>query len=139
MFAASEDLESVMGHRIQRHTSKEMTERARQLRQDATIPERILWNHLRNRQLGGLKFRRQQPIGPYVADFYCESARLVVELDGRSHDDHEQADARRDAYMRGLGLVVLRVPNDELLHNREGVLETVLREADASLTSRPSP
>ena len=120
-----------MAHRLQHHTSKAMTERARQLRQDATIPERILWNRLRNRQLGGLKFRRQQPIGLYVADFVCESARLVVELDGRSHDDRERADARRDAYMRGLGLVVLRVPNDELLHNCEGVLETILREAGA--------
>ena len=80
MFAAGKDPESVMGHRIQRHTSKEQSERARQLRQDATIPERILWNRLRNGQLGGLKFRRQQPIGPYVADFFCESARLVVAM-----------------------------------------------------------
>src|SRR5208337_573404 len=62
------------------------TENARQLRRNATIPERMLWNRLRGGRLAGLKFRRQQPIGPYIVDFFCHEVGLVVEVDGRSHD-----------------------------------------------------
>jgi len=63
----------------------ERTASARRLRREQTAPEGVLWSHLRNRRLGGLKFRRQQAIGPYVADFFCAKARLVVELNGRMH------------------------------------------------------
>ena len=134
-----------MSHRIEPKASKHMIERARALRKDAPIPERILWGMLRGRQLGGLKFRRQQPLGPYVADFFCEAARLVVELDGQSHFGQEAKDEARDQYMRKRGLEVLRVLNDELLRNLEGVGQTILRVAEARLgalspsSTAPSP
>ena len=127
-----------MVHRIEPKTGKSMIERARELRKEAPIPERVLWGMLRGRRIGGLKFRRQQPIGPYVADFFCQDARLVVELDGQSHVGEEAKDAARDQYMRSRGLEILRVPNDELLRNREGVAETILREAEARVR-KPSP
>ena len=134
-----------MSHRIEPKASKHMIEHAQALRKDAPIPERILWGMLRGRRLGGLKFRRQQPLGPYVADFVCERARLVVELDGQSHFGQEAEDAARDQYLRRRGLEVLRVPNDELLQNREGVGETILQVAEARLgalgaaVKKPSP
>ncbi len=129
-----------MSHRIEPKASKRMTERARELRKDAPVPERLLWGMLRGRRLGGLKFRRQQALGPYVADFFCESARLVVELDGQSHIGQEAKDEARDQYMRERGLNVLRVTNDEFLRNREGVAETILRVAEERLDAHdPSP
>lgn len=129
-----------MKHRVNPDTSAHMLARARQLRKDSSRPERILWNIVRNRTLDGLKFRRQQPIGPYVADFFCEAARLVVELDGISHDDQEDYDVARDRYMRSLGLDVLRIQINDLLKDRSGVAEAILRLAQSRLPSpRPSP
>jgi very-short-patch-repair endonuclease len=134
-----------MTHRIEPYTSKHMIARARRLRRDAPVPERLLWGMLRGRRLGGLKFRRQQPVGPYVADFFCERARLVVELDGQSHFGQQKEDTARDQYMRGRGLQVLRIANDELLRNREGVAETIHRAAEARVNGweavprKPSP
>lgn len=87
-----------MDHRIEPNASEHMIKRARALRKELSRPERILWNMVRNRALDELKFRRQQPIGPYVADYYCEEAKLVVELDGISHDEQEEYDQARDAY-----------------------------------------
>jgi very-short-patch-repair endonuclease len=69
---------------------------------------------LRGRQLDGLKFRRQHPIEPYVVDYYCADERLVVELDGKSHNDSAEYDRRRSAHLAELGLTVFRVKNDEL-------------------------
>ncbi len=69
-------------------------ERARELRQDANLPERILWEQLRGRRFQGFKFRRQHPIGPYVVDFYCSAANLVLELDGETHRGKADYDAR---------------------------------------------
>ena len=108
--------------------SEHMRARARELRRNATFPERILWGLLRDRRLSGVKFRRQHAVGPYVVDFYCSSHRLVVELDGRSHDDRGLADRQRQDYLESFGgLRVFRVGNDDLLHDRENVLLGVLR------------
>jgi very-short-patch-repair endonuclease len=85
------------------------TERARYLRNNMTKIERYVWSRLCSRQVAGYKFRRQHPIGPYVADFVCLSERLVVEVDGAGHEDEER-DNRREAYIRALGFRVLRVP-----------------------------
>jgi very-short-patch-repair endonuclease len=84
---------------------------------------------LRNGQLSGLRFQRQQPIGPFVADFYCPAARLVVELDGSQHgaDENRVYDERRTQYMRAQGYRVLRFSNNELLQNCEAVLESIAR------------
>lgn len=106
---------------------KAARDRARVLRQDSSPPEDKLWKRLRANRLGGLKFRRQHPIGPYTADFYCAEAVLVVEIDGRRHD--RAHDEKRDAYMSTLGVEVLRVSVSEFESNTDGVLSTLLRRA----------
>jgi very-short-patch-repair endonuclease len=89
-------------------------ERARALRANGTDSERRLWGELRNRRLGGWKWRRQSPIGPFIVDFYCPAARLVVELDGPQHQDHEDDDRRRTAYLQRAGVRVIRFPSDHI-------------------------
>ena len=91
------------------------------------IPERLLWGKLRDRRLAGIKFRRQQPVGPYVADFYCPSARLVIELVGRSHLGRYEADRERQDYLEQRGLRVIRFSNDRLLDDLAGVVRQISR------------
>jgi very-short-patch-repair endonuclease len=100
-------------------------ERARELRQDSTDAERRIWSALRARRLLKYKFRRQRPIGPYIADFVCIKHRLVVELDGGQHAD-DTADARRTAWLESRGWKVIRFWNNEVLANTDGVVETIL-------------
>lgn len=97
---------------------KETIERARQLRQSMNKPERLLWWAIR-RQQTGYRFRRQHPAGPYVLDFYCDSIRLCVEVDGENHDFRISTDRQRDGWLAGLGIVTLRVPAQEVLSNLE--------------------
>ncbi|TWT77959.1 hypothetical protein Pla123a_17580 [Posidoniimonas polymericola] len=104
---------------------------AKQLRRDATYPEQALWYALRSKQLRGLKFRRQHPIDCYVVDFFCGEGGLVVEVDGESHEGQQVADAERQKRLEELGFVVLRVTNDEVLENLDGVLEAILKAAIA--------
>jgi very-short-patch-repair endonuclease len=104
-----------------------MVGRARDLRQSGTTPEQLLWTALRNGQIGGLKFRRQHPIGPYVVDFYCHSAGLVVELDGMSHDDKILQDAEKTKHLEGQGLQVLRVMNEDVMGDLDAVTREVAR------------
>ena len=105
--------------------TEHMIARGRQLRQDAPFPERLLWGKLRNRRCAGLKFRRQQPLGPYVADFFCASARVVIELDGRSHTGQEVQDKERQRYLEEMGFKVIRFTNDRVLANLAGVVEAI--------------
>lgn len=105
------------------------TGQARELRKAATTPERVLWNLLRNRQLDGLRFRRQHVVGPYVADFYCAEHKLVVELDGMSHDERIEYDERRNEYMRARGLRVVRITNSDLMRDPPEAAEYILRRA----------
>ena len=102
---------------------------ARELRGKQTSPEKLLWNLLRNRQFMGFKFRRQHQFGNYVADFYCREAQLVIECDGEVHDLNEpwHPDRNRDAYMIAQGLRVLRISNDRVLNDTEGVLEEIAK------------
>ncbi|QNN25389.1 endonuclease domain-containing protein [Planctomycetales bacterium ZRK34] len=118
-----------------------MTQRARDLRKDSPTPERILWGYLRNRQLGGLKFRRQVPIDRYVADYYCADAKLIIELDGESHVGRAEYDERRTQVLESRGYRVLRFMNDDLLNHPEAVADAILRAAeDAEInTTSPSP
>ena len=102
--------------------------RARALRRNMTDAEKALWMRLRNRQLDGLRFKRQEPIGPYFADFACPAARLVVEVDGGQHSGSVR-DAVRDRRLQELGFAVLRVWNNDVLTNIEGVLETIAAAA----------
>ena len=130
-----------------RKSDRRLTDRARDLRHRGTLPERLLWGILRDRRLGGLKFRRQTPIGPYVVDYYCAEARIVVELDGRSHDGRLQQDIERQRYIEARRLRVVRVANDEVLADVSLVGEGLLRACAAggtgalsgAQTGRPSP
>ena len=97
------------------------------LRRNSTEAERRLWSSLRSRQLEGLKFRRQLPIGPYIVDFVCWDRKLVVEVDGGQRGGAE--DAVRDEGLREQGFDVLRVWNNEVVENLDGVLETIVRRA----------
>ena len=109
-------------------TPAHMKERARELRKNSTIPERILWGMLRDRRLAGVKFRRQHCVGPYIVDFYCLSRRMVVELDGRSHDDRGDYDRGRQDYLESVaGLHVIRVGNDDVLADPESVILAILK------------
>ena len=88
-------------------------DRARELRVQMSVGEQWLWSQIRRKQLG-FTFKRQVPIGPFIVDFYCPPAKLVIELDGEQHDDQRSYDARRDAYLRTRGLEVLRIPSLDL-------------------------
>ena len=97
---------------------------ARVLRQNPTDAERRLWRHLRRKGLSGLRFRRQAPIGPYIADFYFAAQSLVIEIDGGQHC--ASADAARDAWLARHGYRVLRFWNNDVLSNTEAVLAAIL-------------
>jgi len=115
---------------------------ARRLRRSETDAERKLWFRLRNRRLAGLKFRRQHPIGPFVADFCCTEARLIIELDGGQHALKRRSDTKRTAYLEGQGYRVLRFWNDEALSNTDAVLQRITLELgvhDCPSPSSPSP
>ena len=101
------------------------TARARALRNNATDAEKLLWRHLSRRQLGGYKFSRQMPVGPFVCDFMCREAKLVVEADGGQHEIAR--DAARTRFIEAEGYTVLRFWNHDVLGNVEGVLQTILR------------
>ncbi len=107
-------------------------ERARQLRREQTLYEAVLWKILRARQLENYKFRRQHPIPPYIADFACIASKLVVELDGRIHDETIERDRNRDAVIQEQGWCVLRFSNMQLVRHREGVLRTILHALEHS-------
>ncbi|HEY0513699.1 MAG TPA: endonuclease domain-containing protein [Thermoanaerobaculia bacterium] len=108
----------------------------RDLRRNATATEKILWERLRSRRLQGLKFQRQFPVGPFVADFCCRDRRVIVEVDGEIHSDEQQMarDVERDAYLRGQNYIVVRFTNAEILND----LETVLRRIAIAVYQAPS-
>ena len=111
---------------------------ARQLRRGMTDAERALWYHLRAGRLDGLKFRRQHPIPPYVVDFHCDAARLVIELDGSQHT--EERDLHRTRFLESKGLTVLRFWNDDALLHTQAVLDAVWNTVGPRpLTPTPLP
>jgi very-short-patch-repair endonuclease len=102
------------------------TARARDMRRRDTEAETRLWNALRANRLGGWKWKRQVPFGPYFLDFLCRDAGLVVEVDGGQHAEQVAYDERRTAFLRRSGLRVVRFWNSEVLTNRDGVCPTIL-------------
>ena len=108
------------------------TTRARNLRQGGNQAEALLWRELKNRKLGGYRFTRQFPIGPYFADFCCRERWLVVEIDGSQHADSTY-DRRRDEFMRAHGYSVLRFWNHDVLKHRTSVCETILAALEGLL------
>src|SRR5215469_2115907 len=117
---------------------KQNVGRARELRRASTDAEQLLWRHLRNRNLSGHKFSRQEPIGPYVVDFVCRRRRLIIELDGGQHADQASADTRRTAALGHLGYRVVRYWNNDVLSNTEGVLAQITSELGAA-PPHPNP
>jgi very-short-patch-repair endonuclease len=109
---------------------------ARALRKRSTDIESYLWRYLKNRQMEGFKFRRQQPIGRYIVDFASLEKRLVIEVDGGQHAINTTKDMLRDEWLRGEGYEVLRFWDNQVFDNLEGVLETI---RDALLTPHPDP
>ena len=102
-------------------------EARKQLRNNATPSEAILWRALRGRNTGGYKFRRQQGIGAYILDFYCPELRLCIELDGSSHDHKYDYDERRTAFLNEQGIKVVRFQNDLVLANVDAVAKEIVR------------
>ena len=100
--------------------------RARRLRREMTPAERKLWSRLRRRGLLGAHFRRQHPVGPFIVDFFCAKAKLVIEIDGHTHGTWRSYDTARTSWLREeMGYRVLRFTNAEVLHNIEAVLEKI--------------
>ena len=95
------------------------------------LPEVLLWQRLRRRQLCGLHFRRQHPVGPFILDFYCDKAKLAVEIDGYSHNvaDRPERDARRDRWLASRGVSTLRLAARDVLKSMDDVLATILAAA----------
>ena len=105
---------------------KVTTTRARSLRTGMTDAEHLLWQSLRRKQLSSHRFRRQHPIGPYIADFVCIELKLIIELDGGQHQDQIAYDHQRDTFLQARGWRVLRFWNNEVLGNLSGVLERIV-------------
>jgi len=103
------------------HYEPILKNRSRDLRKNSTLAEILLWQEIKNRKLG-YKFIRQQPIGWYIADFYCATASLVIEIDGDSHDLKQKYDEDRDRYLKSLGINVLRFHDLDVKKNIDGVL-----------------
>jgi very-short-patch-repair endonuclease len=103
-----------------------MLSHSRQLRRDQTPAENILWKYLRNRQLGGHKFRRQMVLGKFIVDFFCSESQLVIEVDGDTHSGREGYDTQREAWLKAQGLTVIRFTNKDVAENLEAVLEIIL-------------
>jgi very-short-patch-repair endonuclease len=114
---------------------------ARTLRQNPTPAEKRLWRLLYPLRTGGFHFRKQAPIGPFIADFACHAARLVIEVDGDSHGTAagEAHDRRRDEFLRDQGYAILRFTNREVLANGEGVLQVIARTVAAATPLPASP
>ena len=100
----------------------------KRMRQDMPDAEFRLWCEIRNRGLGGLRFRRQQPIGPYIADFFCAEKKLIVEIDGEQHafEPNRISDRRRTEWLRAQGYTVIRFWTNEVMHELDGVCEAIL-------------
>lgn len=105
----------------------EIFELARALRKNMTEAEKVLWKKINNRQLYGVHFRRQHPVNKFIADFYSNKAKLVIETDGGIHSitEHKEYDEGRDYFMNELGLTVLRFTNDEVIYETDTVVETI--------------
>lgn len=103
---------------------------ARSLRRSQTEAEKLLWSKLRSRQLNGYKFRRQQPIGQYILDFYCEEKKLAIELDGGQHNtpNEQKSDQIRTEILKNEGYTILRFWNNDVLSKLEDVLEVISKK-----------
>jgi len=118
-----------------------LKDKARQLRKNLTDSEKALWSRLRNKQLLGIQFYRQKPIGEPIVDFFAPRVKLVVEVDGSQHTlgDHVQKDRFRDGYLASLGLKVLRFNSREVLKESDAVVEAIYRMIADQLNAEIPP
>jgi very-short-patch-repair endonuclease len=123
---------------MKKHPADGALARARSLRQSMTEAERRLWQILRSHQMTGYKFRRQVPIGRYIADFVCHEARLIVEIDGGQHDRSSPQEAERSGFLEKEGYRILRFWNNEVLANPDGVHQTIADELGRITPTHPS-
>ncbi|MGB9716801.1 MAG: endonuclease domain-containing protein [Thermodesulfovibrionales bacterium] len=109
-----------------------LTSKRRQLRQNQTKPEKLLWQKLRNKQLNGIKFFRQYSIGNYIVDFYSPLFKVAIEIDGEDHADqkHRKYDRSRTRYFKTYGIEVIRFWNNEIMENIDGVLERIAEKCN---------
>ncbi|HBE16110.1 MAG TPA: hypothetical protein DEG17_05775 [Cyanobacteria bacterium UBA11149] len=114
-----------------RGTTKLIEQSARQLRQQLTPAEAHLWRALSRRQLAGLKFRSQHPVGRFIVDFYCPSCKLVIEVDGDVHTQQQAYDQARTEQLQAFGYQVLRFTNKAVLNSLPTVLEEIIKVAEA--------
>ncbi|MEM8809286.1 MAG: endonuclease domain-containing protein [Cyanobacteria bacterium P01_G01_bin.38] len=117
-----------------RGTTPEIEAAARRLRKNPTLAEQTLWTALKNRQLEGLKFRAQHPIGRFIIDFYCPICRLLIEVDGAAHQTQADYDRVRTEQLEAYGYKVLRFTNDEVMNNLPFVLSTIRQTALGRMT-----
>ena len=119
--------------------SVEIFRRAEILRKHMTETESLIWDKLKYNQISGLKFRRQHPINQFIVDFYCHKARLVIEIDGKIHEQREVAehDEGREYMLKGFGLEILRFKNEEILNDLERVISKIQSKLSACLSSKP--
>jgi very-short-patch-repair endonuclease len=130
-----------MNWRMFRSYKTSLSAKAHHLRRESTTGEEKLWSALRElRYSHALKFRRQQPIGPFIADFYCAALKCVVEVDGLSHDneDGQERDRKRDAFMRENGLRVLRFTERDVVKNVTSIVQTILQVEGTPPPTPPS-
>ena len=118
---------------MERENSRKLLPFAKVMRRAPSDAEQRIWKHLRNRQLDGLKFRRQQPVGPFVTDFACDEVKLIVEIDGDQHNEAEAYDKARTEKLEELGWRVIRFSARDAVQKTEAILRTILLDA------RPHP
>lgn len=111
-----------------------LAQQAIELRKDSTEAETILWEHLRSRKFCDLKFRRQESIGKFIADFVCFEEKIIIELDGKPHETQKERDAERDAWLERQGFKILRFWNDAVVQD----IESVFKEIKAAVPPRPA-
>ncbi len=127
----SPTLEGCQQESVKRHTQNyfslpfnpNLKQRAKELRKAGNLSEVLLWQQIKNRQFKGLDFDRQKIIGNYIVDFYCANFQIVIEIDGSSHADKQDYDCKRDAYLQGLGLGVIRISDTDIKKNLAGVMQ----------------
>jgi len=121
--------------------NSKLKSKARQLRRNLTDSERALWSRLRNKQVFGVQFYRQKPIGGYIVDFYAPGAKLVIEVDGGQHlqGPNVQNDGRRDVYLASLGLKVIRFNSREVMKESDAVVEVICRSVEERFNTEIPP
>ena len=129
-----------------RGTTREVEQAARSMRGEPTRAEEVLWSALQKKQVAGLKFRRQHPVGRFVLDFYCPSHKLVVEVDGEVHDQQQERDAERTRVLQAYGYRVLRFRNEQVINDLPAVVRKIAAataklagDAEEPASTRPPP